>query len=266
MLEARYEGVGAISVGAGHPVEPGPGEVRIDVAYTGICGTDLHIYRGHMDARVRVPAVLGHEMSGRIARLGAGVDGWSVGEPVTVMPLDWCGACPACRAGNSHVCQQLTFIGIDAAGAMQQSWVVPERTLIRLPDGLELRSAALVEPTAVAVHDVRRADVAPGEQVLVVGGGPVGVLIALVARHSGADVLLAEVDPARRRFALELGLRVIDPVADNLPGLVDEWTGGAGASVALEVSGAAAGVTTAVDSLAVRGRLASSRSTRSRGR
>lgn len=255
MLEARYRGVGAIGVGTAEPADPGPGEVRVEVAYTGICGTDLHIYRGHMDARVSVPAVLGHEMSGRVAGLGAGVRGWAVGEPVTVMPLDWCGACPACLAGNSHVCQRLTFIGIDAPGAMQQSWVVPERTLIRLPDGLELRSAALVEPTAVAVHDVRRAGVARGEQVLVVGGGPVGVLIALVARHSGADVMVAEVDPARRGFALDLGLRVVDPVADDLLGLVDEWTKGAGARVAFEVSGAAEGVTTAVDSLAVRGRL-----------
>jgi (R,R)-butanediol dehydrogenase / meso-butanediol dehydrogenase / diacetyl reductase len=255
MLEARYHGAGTIAVGTSEAADPGPGEVSVDVAYTGICGTDLHIYHGHMDARVHVPAVIGHEMSGRVAALGAGVHGWAVGEPVTVMPLDWCGACPACEAGNSHVCQRLTFIGIDAPGAMQQSWVVPERTLVRLPDGLPLRSAALVEPVAVAVHDVRRAEVAAGEQVLVVGGGPVGVLIALVARHSGAEVLLAEVDPARRGFARDLGLRAVDPVADDLAALLDEWTKGAGVRIAFEVSGAAAGVTAAVDSLAVRGRL-----------
>jgi (R,R)-butanediol dehydrogenase/meso-butanediol dehydrogenase/diacetyl reductase len=182
MLQARYRGAGIVGVSTAPSAEPGPGEVRIDVAYTGICGTDLHIFHGDMDSRVQVPAVLGHEMSGRVARLGDGVDGWAVGDPVTVMPLDWCGTCPACRAGNTHVCQRLTFIGIDSPGAMQQSWVVPERTLVRIPAGLDLRSAALIEPTAVAVHDVRRAEVNPGDQVLVVGGGPVGVLIALGAR------------------------------------------------------------------------------------
>jgi (R,R)-butanediol dehydrogenase/meso-butanediol dehydrogenase/diacetyl reductase len=253
MLQAHYSGAGTIGVRTAHPAEPGPGEVRVDVAYTGVCGTDLHIYHGDMDARVRIPAVLGHEMSGRVAGLGADVTGWAVGDPVTVMPLDWCGTCPACRAGHTHVCQRLTFIGIDAPGAMQQSWVVPERTLIRLPDGLALRSA--VEPAAVAVHDVRRAEVVPGDQVLVVGGGPVGVLIALVARHAGADVVMAELDPSRRAFAAGLGLRVTDPRADDVARLVEDWTDGAGTRVAFEVSGAAAGVSTAVDALAVRGRL-----------
>jgi len=255
MLQARYRGAGDIDIHTAEIHEPGPGEVQVDVAYTGICGTDLHVYRGHMDARVHAPAVLGHEMSGRVAKLGAGVAGWKVGDPVTVMPLEWCGECPACRAGNTHVCQRLTFIGIDAPGAMQQSWVVPERTLIRLPEGLDLRSAALVEPTAVAVHDVRRAEVAPGDKVLVVGGGPVGVLIAIVAGHAGADVLLVEVDPARRAFAADLGVRVTDPGQVDLAAMVEEWTNGAGVRVAFEVSGAAAGVTDAVDSLAVRGRL-----------
>ena len=252
MLQARYEGAGFVGIGSAEVPEPGIGEVRIDVAYTGICGTDLHVYRGHMDARVQAPSVLGHEMSGRVASVGAGVAGWAIGDPVTVMPIDWCGDCPACRSGHTHICQRLTFIGIDGPGSMQQSWVVPERTLVRLPDGLDLRSAALVEPTAVAVHDVQRAEVAAGEQVLVVGGGPVGVLIAIVAANAGADVLLVEVDPARRSFATDLGLRVAD---SDVPDLVNDWTRGAGARIAFEVSGAAEGVNTAVDSLGVRGRL-----------
>ena len=101
--------------------------MRIDVAYTGICGTDLHILHGAMDQRVTVPAVIGHEMSGRIAEIGPGVVGWAVGDPVTVMPLDWCGDCPACQRGHAHICQRLNFVGIDSAGSMQASWTVPRQ-------------------------------------------------------------------------------------------------------------------------------------------
>lgn len=111
---AHYVGDHTFVVERTAVVPPGPGEVRIDVAYTGICGTDLHVAHGAMDQRVRVPAVIGHEMSGRIAEVGPGLRGHRVGDPVTVMPLDWCGDCPACRAGNSHICHRLTFVGIDS--------------------------------------------------------------------------------------------------------------------------------------------------------
>jgi threonine dehydrogenase-like Zn-dependent dehydrogenase len=133
MKQARYLGNRAFDV-ADVPVPvPPPGMVTVDVAYTGVCGTDLHVYHGDMDARVSPPTVIGHEMSGTIAEVGPDVDGWAVGDPVTVMPLDWCGTCPACRAGNWHVCQNLRFIGLDAEGAMQQRWTVPARSLVRLP-------------------------------------------------------------------------------------------------------------------------------------
>ncbi|WSS24630.1 alcohol dehydrogenase catalytic domain-containing protein [Streptomyces sp. NBC_01190] len=233
---------------------PPAGHVRIDVAYTGICGTDLHVYHGAMDARVKPPGVIGHEMSGRIAQTGPGVSGWQAGAPVTVMPLASCGQCPACRAGHTHICHRLVFIGIDADGSLQNSWTVPADTLVRLPDDLRLDHAALVEPTAVAVHDVRRAALQPGEKALVVGGGPIGLLIAVVARRSGADVLLVEPDPYRRSIAEGLQLTAVSP-GDDLTDTLDRWTDGAGAAVAFEVSGAAAGVTTAVDALATRGRL-----------
>lgn len=237
------------------PATPPPGHVAIDVAFTGICGTDLHIFHGDMDARVHPPGVIGHEMSGRIALLADDVTGWRAGEHVTVMPLASCGACPACRAGHGHICHRLVFLGIDSAGSMQNTWIVPADTLVRLPEELSLEHAALVEPTAVAVHDVGRADLREGEKALVVGGGPIGILIALVARRRGADVLLAEPDAYRRGVAEGLGLATVDPMAHKTAETVEQWTGGAGAAVAFEVSGAAAGVATAVDALATRGRL-----------
>ncbi|MER8011909.1 alcohol dehydrogenase catalytic domain-containing protein [Streptomyces sp. NPDC094149] len=254
-LAVRYLSARTLDTAPAESPSPGPGEVEIAPAYVGICGTDLHIFHGDMDARVTVPAVLGHEMSGRIVRVGAGVEGWAPGDAVTVMPLRWDDSCPACLAGHQHICQHLDFIGIDSPGAMQQRWTVPASTLVRLPGSLPLDHAALVEPTAVAVHDVGRAQVRDGEKTVVVGGGPVGILIALVARAVGADVRVIELSPHRRRLAEELRLTVWDPAAEDLAELVRQWTGDAGADVAFEVSGAQGGVDTAVEVLGVRGRL-----------
>jgi (R,R)-butanediol dehydrogenase/meso-butanediol dehydrogenase/diacetyl reductase len=255
MRAAVYTGAKTFEVQDRPDVPLKADEVQIDVAYTGICGTDLHIFHGDMDARVAIPAVIGHEMSGRVAALGSEVTGWAIGEPVTVMPLSWCGACPACRVGNQHICQRLNFIGIDSTGAMQRHWNVPADTLVRLPADLSLTAAALVEPVAVAVHDVRRSELKAGDKVVVVGGGPVGLLIATVAAQAGADVVLIEVNAYRRKVAEGVGLVVVDPTTVDVPTLIESWTEGAGAAVAFEVSGAAAGLDTAVDVLAVRGRL-----------
>ena len=138
---------------------------------------------------------------------------------------------------------------------MQASWTVPQGVLVALPPGLSLEHGALAEPTAVAVHDVRRAALREGERALVVGGGPIGLLIACAARAVGGDVLVLEVSESRRAFAETIGLRAVDPTAGDLQALVAEWTGDAGADVAFEVSGAAAGIETAIESLAVRGRM-----------
>ncbi|MFF0717929.1 zinc-binding dehydrogenase [Micromonospora sp. NPDC003816] len=252
---AQYVGEQTFVVEETPVVPPGPGQVRLDVAYTGICGTDLHIAHGAMDQRVSVPAVIGHEMSGRVAEVGAGVDGFRVGDPVTVMPLDWCGECPACRAGHTHICHRLDFVGIDSPGAMQRSWTVSARLLVPLPADLPLVHAALVEPTAVAVHDVRRSRLVAGEHAVVIGAGPVGLLIGTVARATGAEVTVLELDPRRRELATDLGLTAVDPATVDVARYVREATAEAGADVVFEVSGSAAGIRTATDLLAVRGRL-----------
>jgi (R,R)-butanediol dehydrogenase/meso-butanediol dehydrogenase/diacetyl reductase len=252
---ACYIGGRTLEVIAKEPCEPGDGEVAIDVAYTGICGTDLHILHGAMDARVTLPAVLGHEMSGTIAAIGNGVSGRSIGERVTVMPLAPCGDCPACRAGYSHICHNLDFLGIDSPGSMQSSWNVPHGVVVGLPAALSLEHAALAEPTAVAVHDVRRAQLREGERALVVGGGPIGLLVACAARARGADVVVVEPAERRRELAQAVGLQAVDPSAVDVQAFVSDWTDGAGAEVAFEVSGAVAGIETAIQSLGVRGRI-----------
>jgi (R,R)-butanediol dehydrogenase / meso-butanediol dehydrogenase / diacetyl reductase len=249
-----YTGARRLALDTTEAAPPPAGHVRVDVAYTGICATDLDIFHGDMDGGTEPPRVIGHEMSGRIAQVGASVGDWRPGDSVTVMPLVPCRVCPACRVGHTHICHRLIFLGVDAPGSLQNSWTVPAATLIRVPHDLRLDHAALAEPTALAVHDVRRAEVRPGEKVLVIGGGPIGLLIALVARRSGADVLVVEPDSFRRSVAEGLGLTALDR-GDGIADVVARWTDGAGATVAFEASGAAAGVTTAVDALATRGRM-----------
>jgi (R,R)-butanediol dehydrogenase / meso-butanediol dehydrogenase / diacetyl reductase len=248
-----YEGKGAFTVGACLPQPPGPGEVRLDVAFCGVCGTDLHIAHGAMDARVAPHQVIGHEMSGTVAEVGPGVDGVSVGDAVVVRPLDARGETPADR-GFSHISRNLKFLGIDAPGALQASWTVPAFTLHAVPASLDLRHAALAEPLAVACHDVRRAEIAGGELALVIGGGPIGMLIALVARARGARVLVIEPDETRRGLARELGFEALDP-GDDVDAAVADASDGAGADVVFEVSGSAAGILAATRHAAIRGRV-----------
>lgn len=255
MLTAAYTGDSTIAIVEAEPTPPRPGDVQVRVAYVGLCGTDLHILHGHMDARVENPLVFGHEMSGTIAALGDGVEGWSIGDAVTVMPLAWDATCPACRAGNSHICQNLDFIGIDSPGALQALWNVPASTLVELPSEIALDAAALVEPVAVAVHDVRRSELVAGEKAVVIGGGPIGVLIATVARAFGAEVAVVELDPGRRAQIESLGFDTFDPREVDQVAWVEEWTGGAGADVVFEVSGAAAAVLGATALVKVRGTL-----------
>jgi len=253
MTGAAYVGESRLETVPTDAVSPGPGELQIAVAYCGLCGTDLHIVHGDMDARVSTPLIFGHEMSGTVSALGTGVDGWAVGDPLTVMPLIWDGTCAACLDGNQHICQNLEFVGIDSPGALQQHWNVPASIAVRLPADLDLRTAALVEPVAVAVHDVRRSELQTGDRAVVLGGGPIGVLIATVARHAGARVLVAEVDAARRERIAALGFEVVDPAATDIVAEVERWTDGVGADVVFEVSGAAAAVRTLTALPKVRG-------------
>ena len=241
MRAAYYEGHESISVGECVPLAPAGGQVQIRVSHCGICGTDLHIFHGKMDHRVKMPQVIGHEMSGELVAVGPGVAGWTTGDRVTVRPLDYCGDCPACRAGHSHICQRLKFVGIDSPGAFQGLWTVPAHTLHRLPDSLSLRDAALIEPLAVACHDVRLGEVKAGEYAVVQGGGPIGALAAMVAAQAGARVVLSEINPFRLKLAAELGLRAVNPAEIDLVEMVNQETGGAGADVVFEVTGSAAG-------------------------
>ncbi len=254
MKSSYYEGNRTFSVQSSNPVAPGVGEVRLDVAYCGICGTDLHIFHGAMDQRVDFPQSIGHEASATVAEIGEGVHGFEVGDPVVVRPLDNRLETEADR-GYSHICKDLKFIGIDSPGAFQNSWTVPAFALHKIPVGTDLKLAALTEPLAVACHDVRIGEVQSGEMVVVLGGGPIGILIALVAKARGARVVLSELNRTRIEFAQSVGIEAVNPLETNLAELCQRMTSGRGADVVFEVSGAKAAALSMTELLSIRGRM-----------
>lgn len=230
-------------------------EVTVDIAYCGICGTDLHIFHGAMPHRLGDRRVLGHEVSGTVSAIGDNVTRVAVGQRVAIRPLAPCGDCPACNKGNSHVCYNLKFLGIDTNGGFAEKWTVPEYTLHTLPDTLSLRDAALVEPLAVACHDVSRGRVQPGEDVLVIGGGPIGLLVAMAAKSAGGNVMVSEINKTRLEIIDSLGFKTINPTSEDLQAAVNAATGNKGAEVVFEVSGSEAGVKACTETAAVRGRI-----------
>jgi (R,R)-butanediol dehydrogenase / meso-butanediol dehydrogenase / diacetyl reductase len=199
-------------------VEPAAGQVLVRVAYCGICGSDLHF----RDVPELFPAgtVPGHELSGRIAALGPGVDGWGVGDRVSVLPFAQCGECGLCRSGNEQVCPHAVpngvGLGTGRPGAYAERLVVDEPMLFALPDSVDDRAGTLVEPLAVAIRAVAKAAVDPGEPVAVIGAGPIGMLTALVLRERGFEhVELLSRNAARAERAAALGLPVVDELSSG---------------------------------------------------
>ncbi len=240
MRAAFYQGERRFAAGKAPIPTAGPGEALLRVRRVGICGTDLHIFQGHLDARVPRGGVIGHETVAEVVEAPAGA-GARPGDRVVVEPIRFCGTCRACRIGASYLCYNLKVLGVDLPGGMQEYWPVPVERLLRIPDHLADDHAALIEPLAVATHDVTRAGVRAGDAVLVFGGGPIGTLIALVSRHRGARVAVVEVNPFRVEMLARLGLETVGPGVDPVR-FATEWTDGDGVDVAFEVSGHPAAV------------------------
>jgi (R,R)-butanediol dehydrogenase/meso-butanediol dehydrogenase/diacetyl reductase len=240
MRAAFYQGARRFTSGTAPVPVAGPREALLRVRRVGICGTDLHIFQGHLDHRVPKGGVIGHETLAEVVEPPQWSD-FKAGDRVVVEPLSFCGKCRACRMGASYICYDLRVLGVDLPGGMQEYWAVPGERLLRIPDSLDDDQAAVIEPLAVATHDVRRADVKPGQSVLVFGGGPIGTLIALVARHRGARVAVAEINPFRVEMLGRLGLQAVGADVDVVR-FADEWTEGAGVDVAFEVTGSPAAV------------------------
>ena len=235
MRAAFYQGARTFTTGEMETPTPGRDEALLRVRRVGICGTDLHIFQGHLDHRVPKGGVIGHETFGEVVA-APGTSGFTRGDRVVVEPVVCCGSCRACRMGASYLCYQLKVLGVDLPGGMREYWAVSASRLLRVPDSITDDHAALIEPLAVAVHDVARADVKRGDAVLVFGGGPIGTLIALVARHRGARVAVVEVNPFRLDILEAFGLERVGPGTDVVK-WTDQWTDGTGVDIAFEVTG-----------------------------
>jgi len=255
MKAAFYRGNRSFSVEQIEKPAPAADEICIRIAYCGICGTDMHVFHGNMDGRVGFERVIGHEMSGTVDSVGANISDVKPGQRVVVRPLDHCGNCPACDAGHEHICHNLKFLGLDTDGAMQEYWCVPAHTVHKLPDEIRMDHAALIEPVAVACHDVRLSRLKAGEDVVVIGGGPIGVLVAMVARDAGGKVVISEVNPHRLEIAGKLGFDTINPKQTDLAEAINSRTEGKGADVVFEVSGTQAGADAMTAIASTRGRI-----------
>jgi 2-desacetyl-2-hydroxyethyl bacteriochlorophyllide A dehydrogenase len=217
-------------------LEPRAGEVLVQVALAGLCGTDYGIWSG--ERAVAYPLVPGHEFVGQVAAVGTGVSRLRAGDRVVVEPNYSCGACPLCREGNRNLCLARTAVGIDVDGCFAELVCVPERCCWPAPTGVAADDLLLTEPLAVVVRAVARATVRAGEQVAVVGAGTLGLLALQVLRGCGARVLV--VSRSSRRFALatELGAAATLTVADGpLAARAATFSGREGVDAVIETAG-----------------------------
>ena len=249
------------------PPDPAPHEAIIDVTWCGVCGTDLHeflegphmIRSGpHPLTGAQPPLALGHELSGTVVALGAQVPGIEVGDRVTADPCWRCGVCFWCTRGEYHLCPKGGSIGLASPGAFAELVTVPLAGLTRLPDNVSDELAALAEPLAVGLHAVTRAGVRPGENVLVLGGGPIGVAVVLAARMAGAAGLYVS-EPLAGRRGLLGGLGVtesFDPRETDVRREVFLRTGRIGPDVVIDATGVPGLAALAVSTVRRGGRVA----------
>lgn len=226
-----------------------PGKVKIKVEWTGICGSDLHEYTAgpifvpvdtpHFVSQDKAPIVMGHEFSGQVVEIGAGVTSVNVGDPVVVEPILACGDCAACKKGKYNLCEHLGFHGLSGGGGgFAEYTLVDEHMVHKMPEGLSYEQGALVEPAAVALHSVRLSKLKAGDTAIVYGTGPIGLLLIEALKVAGASEIYAvEISPERAAKAKELGAKeVIDPTKIDPVERIQELTGG-GVDVAFEVTG-----------------------------
>jgi len=203
--------------------EPEADELLLRVDACGICGSDLHV----SDAYPLPGLVLGHEFCGTVEAAGPTAGGYEIGDRVAALSLTTCGTCAACLSGRPRKCPSAVMVGIERPGGFAEYVTMPARNVFRLPNTLDAQHGALIEPLAVALHTVDRAALEPGGHVLVVGGGPVGLAVALWARQLGAgEVVVSDPVANRRSLAERVGASAtVDPTAEDVGDTFERLTG-----------------------------------------
>jgi 2-desacetyl-2-hydroxyethyl bacteriochlorophyllide A dehydrogenase len=205
---------------------PAAGEILVQVHACGVCGTDLHIYQGDFPARF--PLVAGHEFAGLVQETGPGVVHLRAGDRVTVDPNISCGACPPCQKGYPHLCRDLSAVGVTLDGGFATHCAVPARQAHQFPQDMPFAIAAMSEPVACCVHGIEQARLRPGDTVLIIGAGMIGlVMLQLALLHGASAVLVSEPSPQKRQTAHALGATaVVNPDSDDLAQAVAQALGG----------------------------------------
>jgi 2-desacetyl-2-hydroxyethyl bacteriochlorophyllide A dehydrogenase len=235
MKAAILDAPHAMRVGEWQQPEAGPGEVLVAVGATGVCAGDMYFYLGK-NPYASYPQVCGHEIAGTVAEPGAGVEGLALGTQVVVEPFLGCGRCYPCRVGKSNCCANLQIIGVHRPGGFAEYVVAPASHIHRVPQGISLATASFAEPIAIAVQACRRGAIAAGEDVLVLGCGPIGLALIEVLRSKGANVLATDVADNRMDVARSLGATTF-AAGPSLAQDVLECTNGEGMPVVIEATG-----------------------------
>ena len=266
MRALQYHGRGDIRLNDIPEPEPAPSEIKVAVAGTGICGSDIHEYRGgpiavpldaaHPLTGEQAPVTMGHEFSGTVVAVGERVTGVEVGQRVAPSALQRCGECESCRSGWPQLCALLAFHGLSGGGGGFAAFdTFPANLAHVLPDSVDDQLGALIEPLATGVHAIARGGVEDGDTVVILGGGPIG-LTTLVSALAGraSQVVVSEPNPARAKAAERLGATaVLDPTTTDVVAAVRDLTGGRGADVALDAAAAPSSFDTALGSVRPRG-------------
>ena len=259
MRAAVTEGVGAMAVlERPEPTDPGPGKVVVTPQAVGICGSDYHFFLGELSPEAggsQFPRVQGHEIGATIAAVGPDCPPeLAVGQRVAVWPLRACGECYPCSVGRPNTCDYFELIGIHTDGGLQDLLAVPAEQVYPIQAD-DAAVAALAEPVSIAVRAVNRANVREGERVVVLGAGPIGQCICLVARERGADVLVVDLQDTRLALSRDMGAQtLVWTTGEEVVGFAREWAAPAGPPVAFDATGVPVAVRAMIDMVASAGR------------
>lgn len=249
MLQANTLAPGEIVLQEVPKPIPKEDEVLIGGENCGICGSELHVYRGRHPF-VSYPIVMGHEFSGVITEIGKRVRNLNIGDRVTIEPSLVCGTCFQCRSGRYNICESLKVMGFQTDGLFREFTPVPASKVLTLPDAISFEEGAMVEPLAVAVHAVRKSGLRKADKALILGSGTIGLMVLQVAKAYGAaHVIVVDINDFRLDFAQQLGADfTINPAKVKLtPELAQERLGEGGADVVFECVGVDATIRQAID-------------------